>query len=376
MKITAMLVLSGSCLSLLLVGCQKHDMLSKRGYIQAPDGKYYQSSGMTSSQPSEIEKIEQATQAPAVPSERVKTTVIKPEETRPQYNYQPTETISRQPVRPAIAAPEKYIVKKGDYLGKIGRQYGVGAAKLAAYNKIDINKPIQIGQIILVPPPGTAVHISEATRKAATKPRNTKSSSTTTAKSVESTKISDGHYIVKPGDSVSRIAARYSVKRSALMSANNINENSILRIGQKLVIPGKTTNESSAPIRKPATTAAVTPPIAVDTTPVPQDILPSEQGTADDILSGVKDPVSDTPQLPVAPSTKTSPSAIESATPAIPAATQDLHRRSSIEVTTDTTLAQIASQYGVNLEALKKANSDIKEGQTIRSGRLIFLPEQ
>lgn len=370
MRVTALLVLGGSCLSLLFAGCQKHDMLSKRGYIQTPDENYHQGSGVASPQSSGIDAIEPTKPAAVAPKEQVKATIIKQEE---KPVYQPTETISRQPVRAAIAAPEKHIVKKGDFLGKIGRQYGVGAAKLAAYNKIDINKPIHIGQTILIPPPGTVVHVDPATLKAATKPIKP-ASAPVAAKASATTKLSDGHYSVKSGDSVSRIAARYKVKRSELMTVNNLNENSVLKIGQKLVIPGKTSTDAPA-TSKTSAIAATTVTSAVDKASVPQDVISSGQGTTDDILAGIQDPVAaDAPQLPVGDAQ--SPAVVGPATTVAPDATSNVSKPPSIEVTTDTTLAKIAAQYGISLEVLRKANSDIKEGQIIRPGRLIFLPKQ
>ncbi len=50
-----------------------------------------------------------------------------------------------------------------------------------------------------------------------------------------------GVYVVKRGDTPERIARRHGVKLSAFMSANNLDEASArrLKIGQKLVIPGK-----------------------------------------------------------------------------------------------------------------------------------------
>ncbi len=46
-------------------------------------------------------------------------------------------------------------------------------------------------------------------------------------------------YIVQPGDSLSKIAARLGVSAQALAQANNITNPSSIRVGQKLVIPKK-----------------------------------------------------------------------------------------------------------------------------------------
>lgn len=45
-------------------------------------------------------------------------------------------------------------------------------------------------------------------------------------------------YVVKPGDSLSKIAAAHGVKTKDLMAANNVVDANKIRAGQKLVIPG------------------------------------------------------------------------------------------------------------------------------------------
>ena len=44
-------------------------------------------------------------------------------------------------------------------------------------------------------------------------------------------------YVIQDGDTISEIAADYSVSTSQLMSANNLSSNSIIRVGQELLIP-------------------------------------------------------------------------------------------------------------------------------------------
>lgn len=54
-----------------------------------------------------------------------------------------------------------------------------------------------------------------------------------------------GHYyVVKPGDSLSKIARRYSVTVSALAHANGLNTTSYVYVGQKLYIPAATSHVS------------------------------------------------------------------------------------------------------------------------------------
>ena len=70
---------------------------------------------------------------------------------------------------------------------------------------------------------------------------------TASAAPVESTTMSAPHsygwyYHVKPGDSLSKIARRYSVTVSALAHANGLSTTSYVYVGQKLYIPAATSH--------------------------------------------------------------------------------------------------------------------------------------
>jgi LysM repeat protein len=58
------------------------------------------------------------------------------------------------PPTPAIpdAKAEVYTVKSGDSFSKIAKKYGVGMNELAAYNNMSIQKPLQIGAKLKIPP--------------------------------------------------------------------------------------------------------------------------------------------------------------------------------------------------------------------------------
>ena len=58
---------------------------------------------------------------------------------------------------------------------------------------------------------------------------------------------SSGTYIVKAGDSLSRIARNNQVSLSALMKINGMNSSSIIRPGQTLLLPDSTASSSLTP---------------------------------------------------------------------------------------------------------------------------------
>ena len=65
-------------------------------------------------------------------------------------------------------------------------------------------------------------------------------------------------YIVKPGDTLSTIAAQFNISTIALMQANGITNPNVLAVGQQLIIPPPDLT-AVAPLLTAASTAAATP---------------------------------------------------------------------------------------------------------------------
>jgi len=101
---------------------------------------------------------------------------------------------------------EIHIVKKGDNLGKIARIYGTRYKNIKKYNNLKTNN-LRIGQNLIIP-------IDPDTYK---RPKN---------------------YYVKSGDSLIRIARKFSVPLKRIMKVNKL-KSSMIHIGDKLVITFK-----------------------------------------------------------------------------------------------------------------------------------------
>ncbi|MBP5544794.1 MAG: LysM peptidoglycan-binding domain-containing protein [Kiritimatiellae bacterium] len=139
-------------------------------------------------------------------------------------------------VQPAAATTPKvssgsgqgtYIVKKGDILSRIARQYGVKVADIKAANGLT-SDTIRVGQKLKIPAKATS---AASTRKAAGA-------------------AAPGTYIVKKGDILGRIARQHGVKVADLKAANGLTSDTI-REGQKLIIPGKAAAAAAtAPAKK------------------------------------------------------------------------------------------------------------------------------
>ncbi|MCI9016725.1 MAG: LysM peptidoglycan-binding domain-containing protein [Clostridia bacterium] len=100
---------------------------------------------------------------------------------------------------------EYYIVKKGDTLGSIANRYNTTVNELVKLNNIENPNLIYVGQKILI--------------TASDKPNN-------------DLKI----YIVKRGDTLSKIAKKYKTTVNELVRLNNIKNPNLIYIGQKLII--------------------------------------------------------------------------------------------------------------------------------------------
>jgi len=102
-----------------------------------------------------------------------------------------------------IWAAETYTVQPNDTLGAIAERFGLRASDLASFNSMANPNSLEVGQVLQIPPKGGV--------KAA--------------------------YVVKDGDSLSRIAEKHGVTTGQLIEANDLTNPDSLAVGQKLVIP-------------------------------------------------------------------------------------------------------------------------------------------
>ena len=108
-----------------------------------------------------------------------------------------------------------YVVERGDSLSVIARRFNTSVTRLASLNQLQSRNRIQIGQRLLLPQDN-----SQPT-------------------SVAAVVSKDGSYIVRRGDTVSLIAARYGVTEQALLGVNGIQDPHKIYPGQQLTMPGQ-----------------------------------------------------------------------------------------------------------------------------------------
>ena len=189
----------------------------------------------------------------------------------------PPPVVNQREVAPApVVVPEEvgptYTIEKGDSLSSVAYRYGVSWREVAELNGIKDPSKIRIGQKIKLPAyaKSTPAPRKKSTAKAATKPGGGADASAPAA--------AGGEYVVKSGDSLSRIASRNGTTIKALRAANNLTGDK-LRIGKKLVLPGGKTPAVEVPAPAPVPEVLPTPTIeplpltpTVDAAPVATDL--------------------------------------------------------------------------------------------------------
>ncbi|HUA39223.1 MAG TPA: LysM peptidoglycan-binding domain-containing protein [Candidatus Sulfopaludibacter sp.] len=192
---------------------------------------------------------------------------IDTNETAMMNTNPPPVEASNPPVQPPPAvtpavAPEtagtEYVVVKGDSLWKIAKKNGVTVKAIEAANPgIDPGK-LKVGQKLSIP------------------------GATSAAESATDTTAASGSgggeeiYIVKSGDTLSKIAKRNGTTVRAIESENGLSTTHI-KVGQKLKIPAKADMAPAAAPAPAPSTAPVTAPPAAGATPASDSTTPGAQ---------------------------------------------------------------------------------------------------
>ena len=148
------------------------------------------------------------------------------------------------PTAPAPAT-STHLVKSGDTLGAIAARYKVSLASVLAANGMTLKTVIYPGQKILLTTTATAAP-APTPAPPAPMPATPAAPAPAAAKT----------YVVKAGDTLSRIASSNGVSLSALLAANGMNLQTIIYPGQVITLAGTVTAPPAAP------SASVSPSVA------------------------------------------------------------------------------------------------------------------
>jgi LysM repeat protein len=118
-----------------------------------------------------------------------------------------------------------YTVKKGDTLSGVAGRLGVSVRSLASANGIRDLDHVVAGRTLTIPGASAASSASAPARAATA-------------------------YVVRSGDTLERIARRFGVSTRVLATANGVRDADLVRIGQRLSIPGASaaTVAATAPV--------------------------------------------------------------------------------------------------------------------------------
>jgi LysM repeat protein len=144
------------------------------------------------------------------------------------------------PVAPPVAAPtpaaSTYVVVPHDTLGSIAKKFNVKLKDLEAANPDVVPTKLAVGKTLNIPAPS-------ATAMAAT----------------GSADGSEDVYTVKAGDNLTKIAHGNGTTVKELMALNNL-KTTMIKVGDKLKMPAKTTTTASTMDTLPATTTTASNP--------------------------------------------------------------------------------------------------------------------
>ncbi len=120
---------------------------------------------------------------------------------------------AREPQSVIRLNDEGHLIKPGDNLTSIAKKYGVSIQALRKANRLGKRTTLKVGSRLVIPVP------KQSSRRDGLRP------------------IKNRVHVVKPGENLERIAAKYKISLSSLRSKNSIGQNSKLYAGAKLLIP-------------------------------------------------------------------------------------------------------------------------------------------
>jgi N-acetylmuramoyl-L-alanine amidase len=153
---------------------------------------------------------------------------------------------------------KKYTVKSGDTVSRIAAKYGVSTQSVLTLNKLSWSSIIRPGQVLIVKKGSSTTSTGSSGSGSGSSGSGTSGSGTgggsssgggTTTPPADpptTTPVVNGSYVIKSGDTLSKIAAKFGVTVQSLLTANSLKLTSIIYTGHTLVIPGVATGTTTA----------------------------------------------------------------------------------------------------------------------------------
>ncbi|MCU1507131.1 MAG: LysM peptidoglycan-binding protein [Microbacteriaceae bacterium] len=136
------------------------------------------------------------------------------------------------------AAPQasngRYTIMKGDTVGSIAKKFGISTQTVLSANGLGWSSIIYPGQTLAIPTLAT----SSTGAATAIAPVAYVTPSAPAVVPVKSTVSSS--YVIKAGDTISKIATQFGVSIQSILNANNMTWSSLIYSGRSITIPGVT----------------------------------------------------------------------------------------------------------------------------------------
>ena len=136
---------------------------------------------------------------------------------------------------PAPSAPTTVVVREGQSLWDIATARGISVEAVAEANGLSNAELIRPGQRLVIPPSGAAARMQRSvTRVVVTKPQPR-----TSRAPARRPQPASGWIVVRQGQTLSEIADQHRTSVRMLVDANNLPSAHSIRVGQRLLIPGR-----------------------------------------------------------------------------------------------------------------------------------------
>ncbi|MGC0250853.1 lytic transglycosylase [Pseudactinotalea sp. Z1748] len=143
-------------------------------------------------------------------------------------------------------------MRAGETVSHLAARYGTSISPIVSANSLGSNALIRIGQRLTIP--GSSSSSSSGSSSGGSSSGGSSSGGSSSgstgstaggSSSSSSNSSSSRTHTVRAGETVSHLAARYGTSISSIVSANSLGSNALIRIGQRLTIPGSSSSSSS-----------------------------------------------------------------------------------------------------------------------------------
>jgi membrane-bound lytic murein transglycosylase D len=173
----------------------------------------------------------------------------------------------------AQVAESQHRVGSGETLSVIATRYGVNLTTLAEMNGLSRPYRIRVGQVLTLPSrPGAPAVVVAAAPKPAPAP---------TATPPTGVVGSENRYVVRRGDTLSRIATKHGMSEASLMELNNIRNRNFVYEGQVLALAASA--RAAPPVEAEVPVEVVAPPPPAEPIAVAEAVEPVSEREAEEI---------------------------------------------------------------------------------------------